>query len=303
MAVIECVPNVSEGRRPDLIAAMAGALSRVPGLLVLDSSSDASHNRSVFTFAGGAVAVETGVMALFERAVADIDLRAHRGEHPRLGAVDVVPLIPVAGVSMADCVALAKAIGAAIAARFEVPVYLYEEASPDPARRRLEDIRRGGFEGLAAKMSRAEWAPDFGPAVPHPTAGATVVGARRALIAFNVNLATDRIDIARAVARHVRESSGGLPHVKALGLRLAERGLVQVSMNLTNYEETPIEQVFDAVEREAARHGVSLAESELVGLIPAAALAHTTPSAIGLKDFRDQQILENRLKEVGEGSG
>jgi glutamate formiminotransferase / 5-formyltetrahydrofolate cyclo-ligase len=297
MAVIECVPNVSEGRRLDRIAAMAEALARVPGLRVLDSSSDASHNRSVFTFAGGAAAVEAGVMALFERAVADIDLRAHRGEHPRLGAVDVVPLIPIAGVSMADCVALAKTIGAAVATRFRVPVYLYEEASTDPARTRLEDIRRGGFEGLAAKMSRAGWAPDFGPALPHPTAGATVVGARRALIAYNVNLATDRIDIAREIARHVRESGGGLPHVKALGLRLAERGLVQVSMNLTNYEETPIERVFEIVEREAARQGVRVAESELVGLIPAAALAHTTPSAIGLKNFRDQQILENRLKD------
>ena len=297
MALIECVPNVSEGRRLDRIAAMAGALARVPGLQLLDSTSDPSHNRSVFTFAGGAPAVEAGVMALFERAVADIDLRTHRGEHPRLGAVDVVPLIPLAGAAMADCVALAKTVGKAIAARFNVPVYLYEEASTNPARKRLEDIRRGGFEGLQAKMSQAGWAPDFGPAVPHPTAGATVVGARRALIAYNINLATDRIDVARAIARHIRQSSGGLPHVKALGIRLPGRGLVQVSLNLTNYEETPIERVFDAVEREAARHDVRVAESELVGLIPAAALAHTTPARIGLKDFSDRQILENRLKD------
>ena len=296
MAVIECIPNVSEGRRLDRIAGMGDALAHVPGLQLLDTSSDPSHNRSVFTFAGASPAIEMAVMALFERAVADIDLRTHRGEHPRLGAVDVVPLVPLADVTMADCVALAKTIGKAIAARFEVPVYLYEEASTNPARKHLEDIRRGGFEGLHAKMSQAAWAPDFGPAVPHPTAGATAVGARRALIAYNINLATDRIDIAREIARRVRHSGGGLPHVKALGISLPERGLVQVSMNLTNYEETPIAQVFDAVKREAARHGVRVAESELVGLIPAAALAHTTPADVGLMGFTEGQILENRLR-------
>jgi len=297
MAVIECVPNVSEGRRLDRIAAMGDALAHVQGLQLLDVSSDPAHNRSVFTFAGAGSAIETAVMALFERAVEDIDLRTHRGEHPRLGAVDVVPLVPIADVTMADCVALAKTIGKAIAARFGVPVYLYEEASTSAARKHLEDIRRGGFEGLQARMSQAAWAPDFGPAIPHPTAGATVVGARRALVAYNINLATDRIDIARDVARRVRHSSGGLPHVKALGIRLPERGLVQVSMNLTDYEVTPIEQVFDAVAREAAKHGVRVAESELVGLIPAAALAHTTPASIGLKGFTSAQILENRLKD------
>src|SRR5437870_7556897 len=180
MAVIECIPNVSEGRRPEIVAAMADAIRAVPTVRLLDSSSDASHHRSVFTLAGDAAGVERAVLALFDRAIAAIDLRTHTGEHPRMGAVDVVPFVPIEGVTMADCVALAKKVGAEVASRFNVPVFLYEEASSNPARKNLEDIRRGEFEGLAAKMAQAEWKPDFGPAAPHPSAGATVVGARMA---------------------------------------------------------------------------------------------------------------------------
>src|SRR3954468_23844106 len=294
--VIECVPNVSDGRRPEIIEAMAAAIRAVDGVHLLDHSSDASHNRSVFTLAGDADGVERAVLALFERAVADIDLRRHTGEHPRLGAVDVVPFVPIEGVTMADCVALAKKVAAEVASRFAIPVYLYEEASSNPARKNLEDIRRGEFEGLAAKMATKEWAPDFGAAVPHPSAGATVIGARMPLIAYNINLATDRLDVAKKIAAAIRQSSGGFRFVKAAGVTLADRGIVQVSMNLTNYEKTPIFRVFETVKREAARHGVSILESEIVGLVPAAALVDVAVSTLQLTEFTRDQMLETRLR-------
>ncbi len=293
--IIECVPNVSEGRRPAVIEAMAEVVRGVPGVRLLDWSSDAAHNRSVFTLVGDGVALPLAILALFERAVAEIDLRTHRGVHPRMGAVDVVPFVPIEGVTMADCVVVAKRTGAAIAERCHIPVYLYEEASANPQRKHLEDIRRGGFEALGAKMATAGWAPDFGPSAPHPTAGATVVGARPPLVAYNINLATDRLDIAKRIAATVRHSSGGYPFVKALGVRLADRGIVQVSMNLTNCAQTPIVTVFDAVTREAARHGVSILESEIIGLVPAAALKGTTTSYLQLKGFTDEQVLEHTL--------
>src|SRR5947209_3043956 len=242
--IIECIPNVSEGHRPDVVSSMADAIRSVAGVRLLDFSSDASHNRSVLTLVGDANGVEQAVLALFERAVAAIDLRTHKGEHPRLGAVDVVPFVPIEGVTMGECVALAKKVGAAVAERFKVPVYLYEEASTNPARKNLEDIRRGEFEGLAAKMALAGWAPDFGSPAPHPSAGAAVIGARMPLIAFNINLATDRLDVAKAIAAAIRHSSGGFRFVKAMGLALSDRPVVQVSMNLTNYQKTPLFRVF-----------------------------------------------------------
>lgn len=296
--LIECIPNVSEGRRPEIVAAMADAIRRVAGVRLLDFSSDASHNRSVFTFAGDPVGVEQAVLALVERAVADLDLRTHHGEHPRMGAVDVVPFVPIEGATMADCVALAKKTGAAIADRFHVPVYLYEEASANPARKNLEDIRRGEFEGLAAKMATAGWAPDYGPAAPHPTAGAMVVGARMALIAYNINLATNRLDVAKKIAAAIRHSSGGFRYVKAAGFMLADRGIVQVSMNLTNYEKTPIARVFETVKREAARHGVAILESEIVGLVPSAALTAAAEFYLQIDGFKADQVLENKLREM-----
>jgi glutamate formiminotransferase len=294
--VIECVPNVSEGRRSDVVARMADAIRGVRGVRLLDFSSDASHNRSVFTLAGDAAGVEEAVMALFERAIADIDLRTHRGEHPRMGAVDVVPFVPIEGVSMADCVALAKRVGAAVADRFMIPVYLYEEASTTPARKNLEDIRRGEFEGLAAKMAAEGWAPDFGPREPHPSAGAAVIGARMALIAYNINLATDRLDVAKKIAAAIRHSSGGYRYVKAAGFKLEDRGIVQVSMNLTNYEKTPIFRVFETVKREAERYGVSILESEIVGLVPSAALNGAAQFYLQIEGFTPDQVLENKLR-------
>jgi glutamate formiminotransferase len=295
--LIESVPNVSEGRRPEVIAAMADAIRRVAGAKLLDHSSDPSHNRSVFTLVGDAAGVERAVLELFARALADIDLRTHRGEHPRLGAVDVVPFVPIEGATMADCVALANKVGAAIADRFQVPVYLYEEASTNPARKNLEDIRRGEFEGLAAKMATAGWAPDFGPSTPHPSAGAVVVGARMPLIAYNINLATNRLDVAKKIAAAIRFSSGGYRYVKAMGVALEERGMVQVSMNLTNYEKTPIFRVFETVKREALRYGVEIVDSEIVGLVPSAALAAAAEFYLQLGGFSRDQVLENRVRD------
>src|SRR3954452_15919473 len=300
--LIECIPNVSEGRRPEIVAAMADAMRRLPTVRLLDHSSDAAHNRSVFTLVGDAAGIEAAVLALFERAVADIDLRGHRGEHPRLGAVDVVPFVPIEGVTMADCVALARKVGAEVAARFQLPVYLYEEASANPARKNLEDIRRGEFEGLAAKMQTPGWTPDYGPPVPHPSAGASVIGARMPLIAYNINLNTDRVDIAKRIAAAIRHSSGGLRYVKAAGFMLEDRRIAQVSMNLTNYQKTPIFRVFEIVKREAARYGVSILESEIIGLIPSAALVGAAEFYLQLERFGKQQILENKLR-TAEGAG
>jgi glutamate formiminotransferase / 5-formyltetrahydrofolate cyclo-ligase len=298
--IIECVPNVSEGRRPDIVQALADAVTVVGGVHLLDLSSDASHNRSVLTIAGEAAPLHEAILSLFAAAMRRIDLRSHSGVHPRLGAVDVVPFVPIAGVTMEECVALATTTAAAIADRFGLPVFLYEEAARTPGRRRLENIRRGQFEGLAAKMASAEWAPDFGPRAPHPTAGATVIGARQPLIAYNINLATTDVGVARAIATLIRESSGGFPFVKAMGVALGERGIVQVSMNLTNYRRTSMAQVFDAVTREAGRLGVAVLESEIVGLVPAEAFAGTTPESLQLTGFLPDQILEERLRQSYE---
>ena len=297
MAIIECVPNVSEGRRTDVVDDMAAAVAGVAGVRLLDRSSDPAHHRSVLTLAGDAGPLKAAVLALFDIAVSRIDLRTHRGEHPRLGAVDVVPFIPIEGTSMAECVALARETAAAVADRFAVPVFLYEEAASSPARRNLEDIRRGEFEGLAAKMASAGWSPDFGPVQPHPTAGAVAIGARMPLIAFNVNLATDRLEVARAIAAAVRHSSGGFRYVKAMGIPLPDRGIVQVSMNLTNYERTPVLRVFEVIVREARRYGVAVLESELVGLVPAAALLAAAEQVLQLRGSAAAQLLETRLRE------
>src|SRR3954466_15424827 len=296
--LIECVPNVSEGRRPDIVNAMADAIRAIPGVRLLDFSSDPSHNRSVFTLAGDAEGVERAVRALFERATAEVDLRTHSGEHPRMGAVDVVPFVPIEGVTMAECVALAKKVGAEVASRFQIPVYLYEDASANPARKNLEDIRRGEFEGLAAKMATAGWTPDFGPSAPHPSAGAWGSGAPMPLIAYNINLATDRLDVAKKIAAAIRHSSGGFRFVKAAGFALGDRGLVQVSMNLTNYEKTPIFRVFEVVKREAARYGVQVLESEIVGLIPSAALHAAAEHYLQIEGFKADQVLEHKLRQA-----
>lgn len=303
MPLIECIPNISEGRRPEVIEMLADAVGHTPGVRVLDISADPSHHRAVLTFAGDAAAVKSAVLTLFEQVMPLVDLRDHRGEHPRLGAVDVVPFVPIEGVTMVECVALARETGAEVASRFGVPVYLYEEAAATPARRNLEDIRRGEFEGLPVKMQEPAWAPDFGPATPHPTAGAVVIGARMPLIAYNINLATNRLDVARKIAAAVRHSSGGLRYVKAMGVMLEERGVAQVSMNLTNYEKTPVPRVFEFVKREAARYGVSVLESEIVGLVPQAALLAAAEYFLQIDGFSPRVVLENRLREPAPPEG
>jgi glutamate formiminotransferase / 5-formyltetrahydrofolate cyclo-ligase len=297
MAIIECVPNISEGRRSEVVEAIAQAVRAVDGVRLLDFSSDSSHNRSVFTLAGDAAPLKRAILALYEQALGAIDLRTHSGEHPRLGAVDVVPFVPIEGVTMEGCVALAREVAAAVADRFGVPIYLYEDAASTPARRNLEDIRRGEFEGLVAKMAAPEWAPDYGPAAPHPSAGASVIGARMPLIAYNINLATDRLDVARKIAAAIRQSSGGYRFVKAMGLRLEDRGIVQVSMNLTHFEKTPIFRVFETVKREAERYGVAVLESEIVGLVPSAALIAAAGFYLQLERFSGDQVLENKLRQ------
>jgi len=296
MPIIESIPNVSEGRRPEVVEAIASAIRAVPGVRLLDYSSDTSHNRSVFTLAGDAAPLKAAILAMYEQALAHIDLRTHQGEHPRLGAVDVVPFVPIEGVTMAQCVDLARDVAGEVASRFGVPIYLYEDASNDPARKNLEDIRRGEFEGLAAKMASKGWAPDFGPSSPHASAGASVVGARMPLIAYNINLNTDRLDVAKKIAAAIRHSSGGYRFVKAAGFELKDRGIVQVSMNLTNYEKTPIFRVFETVRREAERYGVSILESEIVGLVPAAALNAAAEFYLQIAGFKPDQVLENKLR-------
>lgn len=299
MDLIEAVPNVSEGRRSDVIEALVAAVSGAPGATLLDTAPDAAHNRTVLTLVGAAAALKTAVLALCAAALDRIDLRVHSGVHPRIGAVDVVPFVPLNPGGMPECVALAAEVGEAVARRFDLPVFLYEQAARTPDRRRLEQIRRGGFEGLTAKMNRPEWRPDFGPATPHPTGGAAAVGARRLLVAFNVNLDTGDLDVARRIARTVRASNGGLDAVKAIGVRTARPDVVQVSMNLADFELTPPRRAFEAVRREAERCGTSVIESRIVGLAPAAALPPADAQALRLRGFTPRQVLELRLAGRG----
>src|SRR5688572_10813200 len=298
MPLIECVPNVSEGRRADVIAAIGDAIA-VPGIRVLDRSSDPSHNRSVYTFAGEPDAIRDAVLRLFTVAIDAIDLRTHDGIHPRMGAVDVVPFVPLDGATIEECVALAKETAALVAERCGVPVFLYEEAAATDERRSLANIRRGGVDGVALRMQQQAWRPDFGPSQPHPTAGATAIGARPILIAYNVNLASNRLGVAKRIASSIRANNGGLPHVKALGMQLDD-GIVQVSMNLTNYKETSMAAAFDAIVREAAADGVRVLESEIVGLVPADALPADPARRLKLRAEDLDKVLERRLETNNE---
>jgi len=298
--VIECVPNVSEGRDRERVRAIADAVRAAPGVRLLDVSSEPSHNRSVLTFVGDAAAVRAGVLALFDAAVPRIDLTRHTGEHPRMGAVDVVPFIPIRGATVAECVALSREVGAAIAERHAIPVFLYEDSAASEARRNLAEVRKGEFEGFAEKMKDPRWAPDFGPGQPHPTAGAVAVGARPPLIAYNINLGTSDLRVADTIARAIRSIGGGFRFVKAMGVALADRGQVQVSINMTNFKKTPLHRVFECVRSEAARYGVAVVGSEIVGLAPAEALLMTADHYLRLENFSADQVLELRLLEEGE---
>ena len=295
MEPLECVPNVSEGRRPEVIARLAAAAVSGPGVRLLDVSSDPDHNRTVFTLVGDPEGLHQSLLSFYETALAEVDLTRHDGVHPRVGAVDVTPFVPLGDTPLEVAVAAAERLGRAVAERFGLPVYLYEQAARTPERRRLADIRRGQFEGFPARMADPAWAPDFGPARVHPTAGVTVIGARFFLIAFNAVLDTADPEIARAVARKVRESSGGLPAVRALGFYLARRGRAQVSMNLVDFRQTPVLTALDRVRREAEALGARVVETELIGLIPEEAVLGVARDALLLPELPTRRVLERTL--------
>jgi glutamate formiminotransferase len=319
--LVESVPNVSEGRRLDVVDGMADAITSVRGVSLLDRTSDASHNRSVFTMAGEHGPMTAALEKLVETAVHEIDMDVHEGEHPRIGAVDVIPFIPLGDTTMDACIDLARDFGERIAARFEIPVYLYARAAMRPEREKLADVRRGQYEGLRAEIGQRGREPDFGPPHLHPSAGAVAVGARPFLIAYNINLASDDVELAKRIARRVRESGGGLPRLQANGfeVREPERGhplRAQVSMNLLDFKVTPLWLVWESVLDLAGEDGVELAESELIGLAPLASFlevadrADADPAApveerlraaadyLKLRDFSPTQALELRLEEA-----
>lgn len=301
--LIECVPNFSEGRRPEVITALAAAAQSVRGTRLLDVSSDPDHNRTVLTFIGSPEAVLDAAFQSAEVAVARIDLRTHRGVHPRIGAVDVLPFVPLYQAELSECVGLAHRLGDLLSIRLGLPVYFYSAAAPGPNRRTLAQIRRGGFEALGEVIARRDRRPDLGPVRAHPTAGAVAVGARNVLIAFNVNLHSEELQAARAIARAVRESSGGLPAVQAMGVRLPSRGLVQVSMNLLDYRTTSVQRAFDRVAAEAAKSGIEVEEGELIGCAPRDALPPDPVRALRLRALRPEQILDpERLARELAGS-
>jgi glutamate formiminotransferase/formiminotetrahydrofolate cyclodeaminase len=300
LRLVECVPNFSEGRRQEVIDAIVGeAQSR--SVKVLDIESDPDHNRSVLTFVGSPEAVKEAALEVSAKAIELIDLNKHKGQHPRMGAVDVVPFIPISDVTMEECVQLAKDFAQEYASRFKVPVFLYEEAATRPDRKNLADVRKGEFEGLREDIGKnPDRTPDFGPKAIHPTAGATAVGARQILIAYNINLATNNLSIAKQIAKQVRGKDGGLAAVKALGFELKDRGIVQVSMNMVDYKASQLFKVFELVRTLAEHHGVSVLESEIVGLVPTEALAEVAEFYLKLHGFNMNQILERKLTEPDE---
>lgn len=297
--LVECVPNFSEGRDRSKVDAIVAAIREVPGVFVLAWESDTDHNRSVVTMAGEPEAVREAAVRAVGKAAELIDLTRQTGAHPRIGATDVVPFVPIDGVTLADCVVLAKQAADEIWKRFRIPTYLYEAAAQRPERTNLENIRRGQFEGLREEVLRnPDRAPDVGEARLHPTAGATVVGARKFLIAYNINLDTPDTNIAKAIAKKIRFSSGGLPAVKAMGVDLRARNLAQVSMNLTDFETTPVHRVFEEVQRQAAQQGVGIAGSEIIGLIPRRAIEMTADHFLKVENFSPKMVLENRLEDA-----
>jgi glutamate formiminotransferase len=293
--IMECVPNFSEGRDHKKAELIVGVFRDKPGVKLLDYSCDADHNRMVITAAGSPDALQEAVIEATGLAVRLIDLNNHDGEHPRMGAVDVIPYIPLRNCSMDEAVALSESTGRMIAELYSIPVFLYEKSATAPHRINLANVRKGEFEGLDEKLRQPEWQPDFGIAAKHPTAGAVAVGARNPLIAFNVNLDTDNIETARSIARKVRHSSGGLRYCKAMGVRMNSKGNVQVSMNLTDYTFTGIYQAFEMVKMEARRYATPVTGSEIIGLVPVEAIADAAAYYLGLDGFSANNILEYQL--------
>src|SRR6267143_6718371 len=294
--LVECVPNFSEGRNLSVVRAIAAEISSDRSVRLLDQEMNADHNRCVITFVGEADAVVEAALRGVRKATELIDLRRHRGEHPRMGATDVLPFVPIGSMTLERCVGLARRAGERIAEELKIPVYLYEAAATRPGRQNLADVRRGEYEGLAREIgTNPERAPDFGTPAIHPSAGAIAVGARMPLLAFNVNLGTRDVEIAKRIAKAIRFQSGGLRHVKALGFELRERGIVQISMNLVNTWGTPVHRVFALIREEAERYGVPIVGSEVVGLVSQDALIDVAEHALRLENFSRDQILENRL--------
>jgi glutamate formiminotransferase/glutamate formiminotransferase/formiminotetrahydrofolate cyclodeaminase len=295
--IVECVPNFSEGRNQTTVRALVNAVESVPGVWLLDHTMDRDHHRSVLSFAGEPDAVVEAAFRTIRVATDLIDLRKHKGVHPRVGATDVVPFVPLRGTTMQDCIHLAKRLGQWVGTELEIPVFLYEQAALHRDHAPLESVRRGGLQGLAFRMaSDPDWTPDFGPFRLHKTAGALVIGARPPLIAFNVNLRSTDLSLARSIAKDIRQSNGGLPHLKAIGVELASRQMVQVAMNLTDYIITPLHVAFEAVRTLAATHGVEVAGSEVIGLVPQAALVQAAGHSLALEQFDSTQVLEMRLE-------
>jgi glutamate formiminotransferase / 5-formyltetrahydrofolate cyclo-ligase len=295
--IIECVPNFSEGRDSEKIERIVQSFRKKAGVKLLDVQNDEDHNRMVVTVVGEPDPLKSAVIEAFRTAIDIIDMRLHKGQHPRMGAVDVVPFIPIKNVSMAEAIDVSKQVAENVSQKFNLPVFLYEESAVRKDRRNLADIRIGQFEAMAEKIKKPEWKPDFGPEEIHPTAGVTAVGARMPLVAFNVNLDTDDLSIANDIAKKVRHISGGLRYCKGMGIALKERGIVQVSMNMTDYTRTALYRSFELIKTEARRYGVTIVGSEIVGLVPMEALIDTAVYYLGLENFSMEQVLETAIME------
>ena len=295
--IIECVPNFSEGRDLAKIDQIVAPFRARPGVKLLDYSNDEDHNRLVVTVVGEPQALRDAVIEAIGVAVRVIDLNHHKGQHPRMGAVDVVPFIPIKNTTMKEADALANQVAETVGRLYDLPVFLYEKSATAPHRENLAAVRKGEFEGLVAKFKLPEWIPDFGPIHPHPTAGAVAIGARMPLIAYNINLSTNNLEIATNIAKNIRHSNGGLHYVKAMGVELTERGITQVSINMTDYSRTALYRAFELTRIEARRYGVSIVGSEIIGLVPMEALVDTAAYYIGLENFSMQQVLETHLME------
>ena len=295
--IMECVPNFSEGRDLEKIEKIVSSFRAKEGVKLLDYSNDTDHNRCVVTVVGEPEALKAAVIEAVGKAVELIDLNKHEGQHPRMGAVDVIPFIPIKGCTMDDAIALSKEVGAKVAELYNLPVFLYEKSASAPYRENLAAVRKGEFEGMAEKIKQPEWHPDFGPAERHATAGTVAVGARMPLVALNINLNTPSLDIAHSIAKRIRFIGGGLRFCKAMGVDLTERGITQVSINMTDYSKTALYQAFEMVKYEARRYGVSIVGSEIIGLVPMAALIDTAEYYLGIENFSMDQVLESRIME------
>ncbi|WP_035288350.1 glutamate formimidoyltransferase [Clostridium sp. KNHs214] len=295
--LVECIPNFSEGRNKEVVEKIVDAVRKTEGAKLLDYSSDASHNRSVVTFIGTPEAVENAMVNMAEKVYENIDMRNHKGEHPRMGALDVVPFVPITGVTMEECIEIANRVGKTIGEKFNIPVYLYEKAASSKGRENLATVRKGQYEGFFEKIKDADWKPDYGPCEVNEKGGCVAIGARVPLIAYNINLDTDNVEIADKIAKVIRHLGGGLRYVKALGVKIEDRNMAQVSINVVDYQKTALYRVFEMVKMEARRYGVNVIGSEVIGLIPMGAIFQTAEYYLQFENFSTEQVLETRIWE------